>query len=153
MTAEGPAKPDADSIDFAYQVAVEKLASQLDTGDKVDAKLGVVIGAVVALAALYGATTKTAIAALVLLAPAAAAAKGYSSRDWANPPDPARLAQYANLGKQEMQEQALAVILKALQTNDDAVRDKARWFNISLWVSLIAVVALILLTVFLPKTM
>jgi hypothetical protein len=46
----------AAGIDFAYQVAGEKLASQLNTIDKVDAKLGVLIGALVTLATFYIAT-------------------------------------------------------------------------------------------------
>jgi hypothetical protein len=153
MTAVAPAGVSPDSIDFAYQVAADKLAAQLDTGDKIDSKLGVVIGAVVAIAALYATTAKTSIAALVLLVPAAAAARGYSSRDWANPPNPAGLAKYANLGKQKMQEQSLSIILAALARNDDAVKAKAGWFNWSLWLSLAAVVALILLTALLPKPM
>src|SRR5665213_999691 len=117
-----PSIPTAEAIDFAYGVAADKLASQLDTGDKLDSKLGVVIGALVALAALYTSTTNGGFAALVLLVPATASTIGYSSRGWANPPNPIRLTQYANLGKQPMQEQALAVILQALPRNDDALR-------------------------------
>lgn len=77
-----------DGIDFAYQVAAAKLASQLDTIDKLDAKLGVLIVALVTLASLYTATAKSAIAALILAIPSVTAAFGYASRSWANPPDP-----------------------------------------------------------------
>jgi hypothetical protein len=41
-----------DGIDFAFQVAAAKLSSQLDTIDKLDSKLDVLIGALVTLAAL-----------------------------------------------------------------------------------------------------
>jgi hypothetical protein len=147
-----PAAPDEDAIDFAYQVASDKLAFKLATIDTIDAKLGVVIGTLVALAALYASTSKTALAALVLLVPAAAAALGYASRNWANPPNPIRLTAYVNRGKQRMQEEALAVILKALSTNDRELKKKTSWFNRSLWLSLVAVVVLILLTALLPKS-
>lgn len=153
MAAAGSASgtPDASAIDFAYEVAAEKLAAQLDLIDKLDAKLGVVIGAVVAVAAVYASTSKDALAALVLLVPAAASAIGYGSRNWANPPNPIKLTTYANLGKQEMQEQALAVILQALPDNDEELRKKAAWFNRSLWLSLAALLVLIVLTAVLPK--
>lgn len=141
-----------DGIDFAYQVAASKLASQLDTIDKLDAKLGVLIGALVTLASLYTATAKTGIAALILLIPAITSAFGYASRSWANPPNPVRLADYANLGKQRMEEEALAAILAAYPVNDTELRKKSRWFNLSLILAILAVAGLIVLTVLLPKT-
>jgi hypothetical protein len=141
-----------DGIDFAYQVAAEKLSSQLDVIDKLDAKLGVLIGALVTLASLYTATAKSAIAALILLIPAATSAVGYASRGWANPPNPIRLSEYANLGKQRMQEEALAAILAAYPANDIELEKKARLFNVSLILAIVAVVGLIILTALLPKT-
>jgi hypothetical protein len=71
MLADNPgAMPDLsdtvatpDGIDFAYQVAAAKLSSQLDTIDKLDAKLGVLIGALVTLASLYAATANSGTAA------------------------------------------------------------------------------------------
>jgi hypothetical protein len=82
----------------SYQVSAEKLASQLETLHKVDAKLGVLIGALVTLASLYTATVKTGIAALILLVPAATSGIGYASRNWANPPNPIRPSEEAALG-------------------------------------------------------
>jgi hypothetical protein len=141
----------ADGIDFAYQVSAEKLASQLETIDKVDAKLGVLIAALVTLASLYTATAKSGIAALILLIPAATSGIGYASRNWANPPNPVRLSEYANLGKQRMQEEALAAILEAYPVNDAELTKKALLFNLSLILAILAVIGLILLTVLLPK--
>ncbi len=141
-----------EGIDFAYQVAAAKLSSQLDTIDKLDAKLGVLIGALVTLASLYTATAKSGIAALILLIPAVTSAVGYASRSWANPPNPVRLAAYANLGKQRMQEEALASILAAYPLNDGELSSKSVWFNVSLILAIVAVAGLILLTVLLPKT-
>ena len=141
-----------DGIDFAYQVAAAKLSSQLDTIDKLDAKLGVLIGALVTLASLYAATAKSGIAALILLIPAVTSAFGYASRSWANPPNPVRLAEYANLGKQRMQEEALASILAAYPVNEKELSSKSVWFNVSLILAIVAVAGLILLTVLLPKT-
>ena len=140
-----------DGIDFAYQVAAAKLASQLDTIDKLDAKLGVLIGALVTLASLYTATAKTGIAALILLIPAVTSAFGYASRSWANPPNPVRLAEYANLGKQRMQEEALASILAAYPVNDEELSKKSTLFNVSLILAILAVASLIVLTVLIPK--
>jgi hypothetical protein len=65
-----------DGIDFAYQLAAEKLSSQLDIIDRLDAKVGALIGALVTAASRYTATAKSAIAC----------------RGWANPPNPIRLS-------------------------------------------------------------
>jgi hypothetical protein len=158
MTAfdTGPGRscsPTPDGIDFAYQVASEKLAVQLDTIDKVDSKLGVVIGALVALAVLYSSTARHALAALVLLAPVIAAGLGYGSRQWTNAPNPHVLTTFANLGKQRMQEEALAVILLALKNNRSAAQRKAMFLNVSLGLSFLAVVALIVMTAIIPNSM
>ena len=51
-----------------------------------------------------------------------------------------------------MQEEALAAILAAYPANDIELEKKARLFNVSLILAIVAVLGLILLTVLLPKT-
>jgi len=114
--------------------------------------MGIPIGALVTLVSLYTATAKSVLAALILLVPAVTSAVGYASRGWTNPPNPIRLAEYANLGKQRMQEEALAAILAGYPSNDTELEKKARLFNVSLILAVVAVVGLNILTAVLPKT-
>lgn len=140
----------AEGIDFAFVVATDKLSSQLSTADQVDTKLGVLIAALASVTALYSATAAVKVVGFLFLVPAVIAFIGYRAREWQNPPDPTTLTKYANLGKQAMQEQALAVILEAYSVNRAQLAFKAGLFNLSMWATLGAVVVVLILSLVLP---
>lgn len=154
--AQQPLTPDssaADAIQFAFTIATDKLSSQLTTADQVDTKLGVVIAALASITALYSATAAVKVAGLLILVLAAVAFIGYRARNWQNPPDPEALAQkYMDQGKSEMEIQALAVILEAYGANQAQLARKAKLFNLSLVLTLVAVVLVLLLGLALPPT-
>ncbi len=140
-----------EAIDFACTVASDKLSAQLATADQVDTKLGVVIAALASIAALYSATAAVKVAGLLFIVPAAMAFFGFRTREWQNPPDPNVLTQkYMDLGKTEMQVQALAVILEAYEVNQAQLSRKASLFNLSLALTLAAVFCVLLLSLALP---
>src|SRR5487761_346677 len=140
-----------EAIDFAFTVATDKLKAQLTTADQVDTKLGVVIAALASIAALYSATAAVKVAGLLFIVPAGIAFFGFRAREWQNPPDPNALAQkYMSLGKTEMQLQALAVIFEAYEANKAQLSRKAGLFNLSLALTLAAVVLVLLLNVAIP---
>jgi hypothetical protein len=140
-----------EAIDFAFTVASDKLSAQLANADQVDTKLGVVIAALASIAALYSATATVKVAGLLFIVPAAIAFFGFRTRDWQNPPDPNVLTQkYMDLGKTEMQAQALAVILEAYEVNKDQLSRKASLFNLSLALTLAAVFLVLLLSLAMP---
>jgi hypothetical protein len=140
----------AEGIDFAFEVATDKLSAQLTTADQVDTKLGVLIAALASVTALYSATAAVKVAGFLFLIPAVMAFIGYRAREWQNPPDPTTLTKYANLGKRAMQEQALSVILEAYSVNRAQLSFKAGLFNLSLWATLAVVVLVLILSMVLP---
>jgi hypothetical protein len=88
---------------------------------------------------------------LLFIVPAGIAFFGFRARVWQNPPDPGVLAQkYMDLGKTEMQLQALAVIFEAYDGNKAQLSRKAGLFNLSLALTLAAVVLVLLLSVAIP---
>lgn len=140
-----------EAIDFAFTVATDKLSAQLANADQVDTKLGVVIAALASIAALYSATAAVKVAGLLFIVPGAIAFYGFRTREWQNPPDPNVLTQkYMDVGKTEMQVQALAVILEAYEVNQAQLSRKASLFNLSLALTLAAVFLMLLLSVALP---
>ena len=152
MASPEPDSATVDSIDFAFSIATDKLSAQLATANQVDTKLGVVIAALASIAALYSATAVLKVAAILFMVPAAIAFFGFRARDWQNPPDPDALARkYMNLGKTEMQLQALAVIFEAYEANKTQLSRKAALFNWSLGLTLAAVVLVLILSVALPS--
>ncbi|HXC77209.1 MAG TPA: hypothetical protein VNU19_09160 [Candidatus Acidoferrum sp.] len=152
MASPNPESETVDAVDFAFSVATDKLSAQLATAGQVDTKLGVVIAALASVAALYSATSVLKVAGLLFIVPAAIAFFGFRAREWQNPPDPnALIRKYMNLGKTEMQLQALAVILEAYEANKAQLARKAALFNWALGLTLAAGVLVLILSVALPS--
>jgi hypothetical protein len=131
-------------IDFVYQVAEDKLTSQLASINELDTKAGVLVGALGAAIGVFISfghfthSQEIVIAAVLLLA-TACAARAFLVGDYQDAPNPTRVTALAQLQPDEIKVLTLQDLLDAKNDNDPKLFRKGRLINASIAIAAIAI--------------
>ena len=142
-----PRAPSAPGVGLAYDVAEQKLISQLGQVDQTNTRLGGVVAAIIAICALTLQATITrpvrAAAVLFLVAAIVQAVRASLVRQWTDAPKPDAFAKYAGDQPDYMKEIFLPMVLDAIRQNDGPLQLKSSRLNWAITLIGGAVVSLI----------
>jgi hypothetical protein len=143
-----PRAPSAPGVGLAYDVAAQKLVSQLGQVDQTNTRLGGVVAGIIAIAALtlQPAITRPvkAVAVLFLVGAIVQAVRASLVRQWTDAPKPDVFAKYAGDEPDYMKETFLPMVLDAIRQNDGPLQLKTSRLNWAITFIGGAVVSLIL---------
>lgn len=137
-------------ITTAYENASTKLEQQRDAIDKLDTKAAAMIGLLGVIIAGYIVGAKTDgerwFGGIALALTIGLLSYGFAIRGYANAPEPAVFARYAEQSKEELEALFLGAILTAIDWNERRVHWKVRAINAALgMLALFAVVVLLII--------
>ena len=128
----GAAELQDSQYEFAFGIVSDKLKAQLDRIEKVDTKLGAIVGAAAALIALWHPDVRAVASALVgiaFLVPIVLSGIGLATRTWSDPPNPASVVNsYRDYYAQTLH-MAMLRIVRDYAANQKRLLKKAKMLN------------------------